>query len=262
MPAQLDFTEKAKIAAFKIQMLNPAEALAQSFTNDRPTIDSAIKSFMSLTAARIWSASDPNIRVVNGKVKESALKLLRAEGDEEKCYFIRSDSPNHAALKCARALLGAINQFRVPDPGNEEEEKNDERRMEKKVVRILWNGLIESGDKDKKPSKLLGRICLMHVIPWLESDLLSTKVPGVDDEEAKIFMSEFIRLLRRANHRHNAHLSQIDRSKLDESDDDSCLLWDKDGGSSELSRRRQRRETKASSGIEIIDESCTENPKS
>lgn len=132
MPAQLDFTEKAKIAAFKIQMLNPAEALAQSFTNDRPSIDSAIKSFMSLTAARIWSASDPNIRVVNGKVKESALKLLRAEGDEEKCYFIRSDSPNHAALKCARALLGAINQFRVPDPGNEEEEKNDERRMEKK----------------------------------------------------------------------------------------------------------------------------------
>jgi hypothetical protein len=259
MPDRLDFSEKAKIAASKIQMLNPGEALAQSFTNDRPTIDSAVKSFMSLTAARIWSASDPNIRVVSGKGKESIHKLIRGEAEEgeaeeEKCFFIQSDSPKHAALNCARALLGAINQFRVPDSGNEEEGKNDDLRLEKEVVRILWNGLIESGAKDKKPSKLLGRLCLTHVIPWLENDLLLTKIPGVDDEEARIFMSEFIRLLRRANHRHDPLLSQDDRSKLDESDDDSCLLWDKDGGDAELSRRRQRRETKARLEVEIIDE--------
>ena len=254
MPDTLDFPEKAKIAASKIQMLNPGEALAQSFTNDRPTIDSAVKSFMSLTAARIWSASNPNIRVVSGKGKESIHKLIRGEAEEEKCFFIQSDSPKHAALKCSRALLGTINQFRVPDTGNVEEEKNDDLRMEKEVVRILWNGLIESGDKHKKPSKLLGRLCLTHVIPWLENDLLLTKIPGVDDEEARIFMSEFIRLLRRANHRHGALLSQDDRSKLDESDDDSCLLWDKDGGDAELSRRRQRRETKARLEVEILDE--------
>jgi hypothetical protein len=261
MSGTLDFTEMAKIAASKVQMLNPAEALAESFTNDRPAIDSAVKSFMSLTAARIWSTSDPNVRVMMGEGNHLMHKQIRGEGNEEKCFFVQSDSPKHAALKCARALLGKINQFRVPDSCTMEEEKSEELKMEKEVVRILWNGLVESGDKDKKPSKLLGRMCLSHVIPWLENDLLSMTVPGVDDDEAKIFMKEFISLLRRANYRNDPHLSQDDRSKLNLLDDDSCLLWDKDCGNAELSRRRQRRETKARTEIEIIDESSIDDLK-
>eukprot|EP00565_Helicotheca_tamesis_P004194 CAMPEP_0185737970 /NCGR_PEP_ID=MMETSP1171-20130828/31740_1 /TAXON_ID=374046 /ORGANISM="Helicotheca tamensis, Strain CCMP826" /LENGTH=75 /DNA_ID=CAMNT_0028409041 /DNA_START=26 /DNA_END=250 /DNA_ORIENTATION=- len=56
-----NFQDRAAAAASKIisqSVLNPAEILAQSLTADQPKIDSAVKSYMSLCAARSWTSTE------------------------------------------------------------------------------------------------------------------------------------------------------------------------------------------------------------
>lgn len=222
--------------------MNPAEIVAQSLTNDKPTIDSALKGFISLVVARVYSVSDPNIKAISGGGgrDKSVVKTTQSHGEYEKCFFIKTKSPNQAALACARAFLGVINNFRIPEYQNQTAVS-----LEKDVVRILWNGFINSGDTNKRPSKILGRLSLTHVISEIEMDLLSIPVPGVDERESKSFMSEFVYLLSRANQRKDPNLLFEEKSKLEKDEDDSCLLWDEDGGCAELKRRKCKRESKA-----------------
>lgn len=141
-----DFQTKARMAASQISSMSPAEAMAKSLISERPTIDSAIKSYMSLCAARSMSASSPKS---NSKLNSmsSAASLLKdalattvqnsnnnmiqsdfhskssndkddtkdKNGDEIKCFFTRGTNPNQAALLCARSLLKCINSFTVPE---------------------------------------------------------------------------------------------------------------------------------------------------
>jgi len=244
-----DFQQRAQQAAAKAQSLNPAEAFAQSLTCDRPTMDSAVKSFLSLTAARSLASSDPNnILLNNASIKNTSDKdklknALLNNIAQEKCFFIKSKNPQQAALLCARQILKTINSFQIPDDDEKSQDPPDDA-LDIKVIRILWNGLIKSG---KKPSKLLGRKSLIHVYPFILNDLKSASINGVDPLEVTSFMSEFGMLLNAANKRRDVSLNKKELDKLNETDDDSCLLWDVDGGRVELDRRKHRRKKHAGS---------------
>jgi len=233
-----DFESKAHAALKSILSTNnnPAEVLAQSLINDRPTIDVAVKAFMSLTAARNWSLFDPNVKCA--KISGSTQDVLREgifpiddSGKKNKCFFVKSDKAKTAALLCARSLLKKINSFKLKVL---DEEKDKEYYLEYEVVRTLWNGLIDNG---KKPSLILGRRSLCHVYPFIVDSLRDDVPLRVDAVEAKNFMEEFGYLLNFA--------SNIQKDNKTCEDDDSRLLWDRDRGFEELKRRRERREKSA-----------------
>lgn len=241
----IDFQQKAQLAAAKVQSLNPAEALAQSLTCDKPTINSAVKSFLSLIIARNLSSSDPNNiydksitdrlqnTVLDNNIGNDILQQEQAQDEKKrKCYFKKSKNPRQDALLCARLLLKTINNFEIPSINTNKEEEDtisEEDAMEIKVIIMLWNGLIKSGKN--KPSMILGRKSLTHVYPLIINKLKATSVEGVDQDEVVSFMDEFGMLLDMAAERRcNAPI-----------DDDSCLLWDIDGGIEELNRRKSRR---------------------
>jgi len=198
-----DFQSRARAAAASVMSsgINPAEALAQSLFNDRPTIDSAIKAYMSLTAARSLSTRGPSSSGMSvsasasssiGDAKESLQRTIMggenndqqqepavAVADAEtKCFFVKSKNAQHASLLCARALLKKINSFQVllddTPPHSKEEskdvndiaEESEAAKLEFQVVKIVWNSMVK--DENKKPSKLLGRQSLHHIYPLLE----------------------------------------------------------------------------------------------
>ena len=256
-----NFVAKAQAAATSVSSLNPAEALAQSLTNDRPTIDSAIKAYMSLTAARNWSVSDPNILkpgAAGEGSKDSLHRAIYSDQKQERCFFAKSKNATMAALLCARCILKKVNTYEVPEDCNSEE-KDDDKILEFKVVRIMWNGLVNSG---KKPSMILGRQSLRHVYPLI-LEALQEEVPGsVDSDEARVFMKEFGRLLDDATKRRDLSLSKEQKETLNSQDDDSCLLWDNDGGNAELKRRRERREKNANIVKKNLEEDRLRNVES
>ena len=205
-----DFQQKPKIAtaATNQQLLNPAEALAQSLTCDKPTIDSAVNSFLSLIVARTrrLPSLDPNN------------SMLQQAQDEKKrnCFFIKSNNPRQAALSCAQMLLKTINNWKIPD-----EDEIINNTMEIEVIIMLWNGLIKSGGKNK-PSMMLGRKSLTHVYPLIINKLKATSVEGVDQDEVVSFMDEFGMLLDMATERRSG--ASIGAKDFNEKNDDSCLL--------------------------------------
>lgn len=275
-----DFQSKARAAAASVMSsgMNPAEALAQSLFNDRPTIDSAIKAYMSLTAARSLSASGADAGRINSSGGDAQDSLQRAiMGDEndhqkqKKCYFVKSKNAQHASLLCARALLKKTNSFQILDT-HISHSKEESTKLEFQVVKIVWNSLIK--DENKKPSKFLGRQSLHHIYPLLEesfredvSNMMdnteskdsNSLANGVDVEEMISFFHEFGILLKKAVERHshdpkrNAKTDVEGDGDDDDDDDDSCLLWDADGGKEELKRRRDRREKKAQAAKMTMD---------
>lgn len=92
---------------------------------------------------------------------------------------------NRCALACARTLLTTINSTCIPQPIGEDEatttssDKTQEKKevqMQNDTIRILWNGLVNTSTgesassldkKQLKPSKLLGRNCLMVAYPYV-----------------------------------------------------------------------------------------------
>lgn len=266
----VDFQTKAQCIASTVSSQNPTEALAKSLTCDRPTIDSAIKSYMSLCAARSMSSCSSIDSSTPG------IPLHDDIDNNTKCYF-KKNNPQKSSLQCARSLLKAINSFIVPtkntnyERSNQEgKDDNDEERLEFEVVRILWNGLVNNGNK---PSMILGQKSLSYVFPLIKESCFhimekdggdnndsgqdvddSTRgtvfyPKDVDIDEAKSFINEFGTLLIDAEKRKNKSISLVtkndDGNILNREDDDSCLLWDLDGGKAELERRRKRRELKS-----------------
>jgi hypothetical protein len=117
--------------------------------------------------------------------------------------------------------------------------------LERQVVGLVWNGLISS---DKKPAKFLGRRSLQYVYPVILQQLLLVRAANDnDDEDHVLFFQEFGRLLDDSIMDMRKSLSfvvGVDEKNKDDAkntDSDACLLWDADGGASELARRRKRR---------------------
>ena len=191
-PNDDDFYARA-LASFNQQMAiannNDAatievEQYAKSLVDDdHPKIDAAVKSYLSLVAARSSVASDIDVLPTSTSM------------DIVQCTFATSNkSPmdaNRCSLMCARTLLSAINSTTIPtdfEKGvdastiNEDEEViNEEDKMksymQENTTKILWNRLVSqlsssTGDKEKakqtKPSKVLGRTSLLVAYPYIQ----------------------------------------------------------------------------------------------
>jgi hypothetical protein len=233
--------------------LDPDEArISAALAQDRPTIDAAVKSFLSLVCARDMTASmtdQANVestRVLMGVVSMKENTAADLDG---------KNSQKQQALQVARAILQACNSHEFPvhktvaselrhKPGLSDEKK--ESLLELSVIARLWNGLVQS---KQKPTRFLGRKALLQA--WEDLDVASklAKPKGGEDadEAAKsiytlqlAWVEEFGQLLMR----------QPDPNSTD--DNDAALLWDVDGGQAELARRRQRRQSAATERGPVI----------
>jgi hypothetical protein len=248
-----NFQARAQAAASSILTKSPAEAFAQSLTNDRPTIDSAVKSYMALTSARGASSNLASNKAEIVDVVKNALGSVKT--GKEQCFFKKSKNVTMAPLLCARSILKTINAFQITDD-TLDEKKGEARDPELQVIKILWNGLVENG---KKPSMILGRQSLSYVYPILSQTLMDNIPEGVDVEEGQAFMIEFGRLLENGMKRRNASIPTKEREVMNRYDDDACLLWDTDGGKEELKRRRDRRKDNVQAAKESLTDSVKES---
>lgn len=241
------------------------EAHAKSLVDDdTPKIDSAVKSYMSLVAARSVVASEIDVLSANVKSLDEQVKL--------------NSMDMKSALTCARKLLNCINTTVIPKRNNTEEEKeesddvsSDEERqkMMDATTTIVWNRMVEN--KDVKPSKVLGRKSLLVAWSYIEErfrrgiesnkeyadvpsrnvdtfllsysiEILPAIAPpqGIEKDSWIVFYTEFGKLLIKA--------CQNDESKQEDDgddEDDSKLLWADDKGVKELQRRQERRARRA-----------------
>ncbi len=263
------------------------EAHAQSLVdNDSPKIDSAVKSYLSLVAARSVVASE--IDVLSENVKScDHYQHLNTMGMKD-------------ALTCARKLLNGINTTLIPKMAEEEEvpeEKDnainkaneDHDEIKDNVTRIVWNRLVALKNKDMKPSKVFGRRALIVVYPFIEErfrrglekdgegldnsastnaatspqsysiELLPAITPplGIDQDSWISFYTEFGALLRKACQNDIESKKEGEEGEQCKEDDNSKLLWSDDKGVKELQERRDRRAKRA----EILTQSSNNEEK-
>ena len=184
--ALASFNQQMAIANNNDVATKEVEQYAKSLVDDdHPKIDAAVKSYLSLVAARSVVASDIDV------LPDAATSTK----DIVQCTFATSSkSPmdaNRCSLMCARTLLSTINSTTIPtdfEKGadtstiNEDEEViNEEDKlkayMQDNTTKILWNRLVlqsssSTGDKEKakqtKPSKILGRTSLLIAYPYIQ----------------------------------------------------------------------------------------------
>ena len=228
------------------QQPTPAEAkITQELAQDRPTIDSAVKSFLSLICARCLTESEPWPLLEN--TSQELEGNLRPVVDTPTASKV-DNSPSirqQQALQFSRSLLQTMNAFQFPihstvatsmgqKPGTTKEKQHE--FLELSIVAKLWNGLVES---NQKPSRFLGRRALRYA--WKQNlDIPISKEDDKQKSQETMWLQEFERLL---------FLDQIDDESLD---NDAALLWDADGGQAELAKRRQRRQSRATERIEYV----------
>ena len=179
------------------------EAYAKSLVeDDSPKIDAAVKSYLSLVAARSVVASDID-------VLPSGATITTNDVVQQQCTFATSTKSaldaNRCALICARTLLSTINSTTIPSISStieaetsnasnndiDETKTNEEERaklqLQKNTTEVLWNRLVQqssssssssskssssSTGEDKtrqiKPSKVLGRTSLFVAYPYIQ----------------------------------------------------------------------------------------------
>lgn len=137
------------------------DVVAQKLAQDRPTIDAAVKSFMSLVAARSLTAA----------------------------YSNRWKGTSQDALACARTMLHAINTFKFTSLDTTTTGTILAKGVEQTTVALVWNGLVDS---DQKPSRFLGRLALIQC--WNDI-LVHTIHPAETYEQSVLFCEEFGTLL-------------------------------------------------------------------
>ena len=210
--ALASFNQQMAIANNNDVTTKEVEQYAKSLVDDdHPKIDAAVKSYLSLVAARSAVASDIDVLPDSTSTK-----------DIVQCTFATSNKSsmdaNRCSLMCARTLLSTINSTTIPtnfEKGvdtstiNEDEEViNEENKikayMQDNTTKILWNRLVvqsssSTGDKEKakqtKPSKVLGRTSLFVLYPYIqerfrrgiillsEEGKVDTQSASVEDEE-------------------------------------------------------------------------------
>lgn len=181
--------------------------MTEVIAKDRPTIDAAIKSFISITCARFMAASGTDAshdKVMMGiipglaKVSVSSKKDGKSTGSNDtvpgsstgentnESNINTHSSIQQQLLELARYILKAVNSYAFPihdtvaysmaqKPGILSERK--EELLEISVVARLWNALIQS---EQKPSRFLGRRALK--LAWKNLDIESL-FPHIDNEK-------------------------------------------------------------------------------
>ena len=175
------------------------EAYAKSLVeDDSPKIDAAVKSYLSLVAARSVVASDID-------VLPSGATITTNDVVQQQCTFATSTKSaldaNRCALICARTLLSTINSTTIPsisstieaetsnasnndiDETKTDEEERTKLQLQKNTTEVLWNRLVQqssSSDSNNsssigednarqiKPSKVLGRTSLFVAYPYIQ----------------------------------------------------------------------------------------------
>eukprot|EP00980_Cylindrotheca_fusiformis_P022444 scaffold9308_cov115-Cylindrotheca_fusiformis.AAC.7 len=241
--------------------------MTESLAQDRPTIDAATKSFISLICARSLTASATDEASSIPQTSENPngntlLGLLPANDgssgqQNDGTSSSRSSTPTvqQQVLQVARSILQATNAYTFPvhctvatsmgeKPGTSAEKKKE--FLELSTTAQLWNGLVQS---NQKPSRFLGRRALRHA--WknnlradINSKLQETAAQNnktdAEAEEAivqrqTLWLLDFERFL--------FHVPDPNSSPT--VDDDAALVWDADGGKQELAKRRDRRQAEA-----------------
>ena len=178
------------------------EAYAKSLVeDDSPKIDSAVKSYLSLVAARSVVASDID-------VLPSGSTITTNDVVQQQCTFATSTKSaldaNRCALICARTLLSTINSTIIPsisstieggtsnvskndiDETKTDEEERTKLQLQKNTTEVLWNRLVQQSSSSSssskssssstgeeqtrqiKPSKVLGRTSLFVAYPYIQ----------------------------------------------------------------------------------------------
>lgn len=231
--------------------------MTQSLAQDRPSIDTAVKSFISLVCARSMTASatDESSSMLQNQAAATKEKKTLLGLIPNKVGGASSQLVQQQVLQVARAILKGANAYTFPihctvansmsgKTGTTDEKKRE--LLELSITAQLWNGLVQS---KQKPSVYLGRRALKHA--WnnnLKLDIETTLQPALrqsqqekqNSEEQvqrqKEWLSEFETLL---------FYSKPIGPSAPEVEDDSALLWDADGGQNELNKRKLRRQTAA-----------------
>ena len=234
--------------------LSPDEArISAALAQDRPTIDVAVKSFLSLVCARGMTAS---VTDQDDSSQKTVLMGMLNSGGEIPTTSSRAATTtigpsNQHALQVARAILQSCNAHQFPihktvadalqdKPGLTPDKK--EQLMELSVVARLWNGLIQS---KQKPTRFLGRQALRHA--WPDMNVTSKLVPPAkqDESAATLIYNQQLAWIQEFE-RHLFHEPNADPNATTMAEDnDAALLWDADGGQAELARRRKRRQSAA-----------------
>jgi hypothetical protein len=238
------------------QLTTQETTLTWELANDRPTIDAAVKSFISLVTARSLTASATDTSTTNillGIVHNNSNSNVSPEKSN-------SVSTQQQVLRLARAILSTINafQFSLQDTVATTMAEKSSLTPEKKQQWIelgmtarLWNGLVQS---EQKPSRYLGRRALKVAWPRLDvkSKILSQTSKGGDnnsknEEEDATMVAIRERQLQWLQQFETLLFQDEPMSPVNaqEEDDDSALLWSPDNGATELAKRRQRRQDAA-----------------
>eukprot|EP00536_Pseudo-nitzschia_multiseries_P009950 jgi/Psemu1/24609/gm1.24609_g len=250
----------------------PAESeMTEVIARDRPTIDAAVKSFISMVCARSMAASPTDttksqhdkvmMGIIPGLAKTS-ISSASSEGNANDQDNTAASTPASAStnsddknksnnggvsvqqqvLQLARLILKAVNSYTFPvhdtvaysmaeKPGTTPEKKQE--LLETSVVSRLWNALVQS---EQKPSRFLGRRALR--LAWKNLDV-EASLPPAEAEESEDPASQQHEWLRQFESLLFA--PDLPLPSDISVDDDAALLWATDGGAAELAKRRQRR---------------------
>jgi len=250
--------------------------MTEVIAKDRPTIDAAVKSFISLICARSMSAASEGtakekvmMGIIPALAKSSISEKKNSNNVEgkNKSKSNPSTSIQQQVLQVARCILKAVNSYTFPihdtvaysmaeKPGTSAEKK--EELLEISVVARLWNALVQS---EQKPSRFLGKRALK--LAWKNLDI-EALLPPVENKEGVLggnstgetTTEESEDTQPRQNQGNDVRELQLEWLKQFEGllfqsleplpsdikiDDDSALLWAPDGGAAELAKRRSRR---------------------
>ena len=129
-------------------------------------------------------------------------------------------------------------EIQEQDVGEESKEQQLQTPSEKKVLRILWNRVLES--PQHKPSNVFGRKALQIMFPCIRKELQQKQeqkpAAGAAPNEttAAAFVKEFETLLY---FQQQAQVNEED----DRVNNDSALIWSVDAGRAELEKRMEQR---------------------
>ncbi len=225
--------------------------MTEAIARDRPTIDAAVKSFISMVCARSMSASATDAishnKVMMGiipSLQKSSISEEKPTNDsnksgDDKTKTKNSPSVQQQVLEVARCILKSVNSYTFPiqdtvaysmaeKPGTSDQKK--EELLELSVVARLWNGLVQS---EQKPSRFLGKRALK--LAWKKMNM-EAALKASDDETILERQTEWLQQFE------TLLFASIQPLPSDvQTDDDAALLWAPDGGAAELAKRRQRR---------------------
>ncbi|EJK44644.1 hypothetical protein THAOC_36803 [Thalassiosira oceanica] len=259
------FSRQMSTASQGAPMPSTLEEHARAVVEEAPKIDSAVKAFLSLVAARSAVASDIDVLPAG------------PSGRRMQCTFVgTSIDANRSALLCARTMLATINStLIIPESPETLSNANggqgsgvgrQEEKERTSVTRVIWNSLVKQQSaelvnaekkKQMKPSKVFGRRSLAVAYPFIR-ERFRRGVAGSDDATSGQkrspveSLSDDLPAVEPPNGIHSDHwiafytefgdLLSEDGSEQDGcSANDSKLLWSMDRGQKELELRREKR---------------------